>query len=41
MSKISDELRRWCDKIDHKREGFWNLRATADSVEGEARDGRA
>jgi len=38
---VSDEIRKWCDKIDHKREGFWNLRATADSIERGARDGRA
>ena len=35
MSKISDELRRWCDKIDHKREGFWNLRELADRIDAE------
>ena len=33
--KISDELRRWCDKIDHKREGFWNLRELADRIDSE------
>lgn len=33
--KISDELREWCDKIDPKREGFWNLRELADRIDRE------
>lgn len=33
--KISDEMREWCDKIDPKREGFWNLRELADRIDSE------
>ena len=35
MAKISDEMREWCDKIDPKREGFWNLRELADRIDAE------